>query len=344
MSFSVGIIGLPNAGKSTLFSVLTKKQVEIANYPFTTIEPNVGIVPVPDKRLEEISKIVNPQKTIKTVIKFVDIAGLVKGAHKGEGLGNQFLSHIRACNVLVEVIRAFENQKVEHIEQEINPKKDAEIIETELLIKDIQTLEKIIEKTKKTEAEKARTLIEIRNLLEKKKPFEQINLSEKEKKIVNEYQLLTLKPKIYLLNIDKEKPTEKEINLKKIFPSALLINLKIEKEIEQLSPEEMKELQICSRLDQLISACYNILDLITFYTIAGGKEARAWSLKRNSDILKAAEKVHSDFKEKFIKAEIINWKTFIQKQGWSKTKEEGLIKIVGKEYIVQDGDIIEFKI
>ncbi|PIR72691.1 MAG: redox-regulated ATPase YchF [Candidatus Nealsonbacteria bacterium CG10_big_fil_rev_8_21_14_0_10_36_24] len=282
MSFSVGIIGLPNVGKSTLFKALTKKQVDIADYPFTTINPNIGVVVVPDERLEKIAKIVQPEKITPTVIKFVDIAGLVKGAHQGEGLGNQFLSYIRPCDAIVEIIRVFKAQRPG---EEINPEKDIEIIETELLMKDQEIGDNV----------------------------------------------LTSKPKIYLFNTQSSEE----------FPK---MNLKDEADMSELSEEEIKELGFKSQLDQLILACYNILGLITFFTITGGKEARAWTLKKGSNIIKAAEKVHSDFAEKFIKAEVIPWQKLIETDSWLKARETGKIKTAGKEYLVQDGDVIEFKI
>ncbi len=294
MSFSVGIVGLPNVGKSTLFKALTKKQVDIANYPFTTISPNVGIVTVPDERLEKIAEIVKPEKITPTIIEFVDIAGLVKGAHKGEGLGNQFLAQIRNCDAILEVVRAFEDQNVENVAGKIDPQNDIETIKTELELKDLESEEK-------------------ENLLGKK-------------------------PIIYLLNTsDKSQYESPKIN-------HLAMNLKDELEISELSELEKKELGMESQLDRLILACYNILDLITFYTIAGGNETRAWTLKRGSAAPEAGEKVHSDFKEKFIKAEIIPYQKLITAGSWQIAKEKGLIQMEGKDYIIQDGDVIEFKI
>ena len=284
MSFSVGIIGLPNTGKSTLFKALTKKQVDIADYPFTTIDPNVGIVPVPDLRLEKIADIVKPEKITPTIIKFIDIAGLVKNAHKGEGMGNQFLSHIRPCDAVIEVVRCFD--------QNNNPKESIEIIDNELKMKD-QELED---------------------------------------------NVLSSKPKIYLFNIKED-----NINLPEI-KNSLAIDLKTESEINDLSPEEVEELKIKSKLDQIILICYNILDLITFFTITGGKETRAWTIKKGSDVITAAAKVHTDFAQKLIKADVLNCQKLIESGSWTKAKELGQIKTVGKEYIVQDGDIIEFKI
>jgi len=294
MSFSVGIVGLPNVGKSTLFKALTKKEVDIASYPFTTISPNVGVVTVPDERLEKIAEIVKPEKITPTIIEFVDIAGLVKDAHKGEGLGNQFLAQIRNCDAVLEVVRAFEDQNVENVAGKIDPQNDIETIKTELELKDLESEEK-------------------ENLLGKK-------------------------PIIYLLNTnDKSQYEGPKVD-------HLSMNLKDELEISELSESEKKELGMNSQLDRLILACYNTLDLITFYTIAGGKETRAWTLKRGSTAPEAGGKVHSDFKEKFIKAEIIPYQKLITVGSWQIAREKGLIQMEGKDYIVQDGDVIEFKI
>ena len=286
MSFSVGIVGLPNVGKSTLFQALTQKPVDIADYPFTTIEPNVGIVRVPDERLEKIAEVIKPEKITSTIIEFIDIAGLVKNAHKGEGLGNQFLAQIRNCDAILEVVRAFG--------QNPNPKEDIETIKTEFEMKDLESQEK-------------------ENLLSKK-------------------------PVIYVLNTDGQtqyQPPDVE---------HLVLNLKEELDISELSEEERKELGLKSKLDQLILASYNILDLITFYTIKGGKETRAWTLKRGETCPQAGGIVHSDFQEKFIKAEVINWQKLVEAGSWSKAREKGWLQTSGKEYIIQEGDVLEFKI
>lgn len=327
MSFSVGIVGLPNAGKSTLFKALTKNKVDIASYPFTTIDPNIGLVPVPDNRLEKIASIVKPKKSTKTIIEFVDIAGLVKGAHKGEGLGNQFLGNIRECDAIVEVIRAFEDSNVEHIEGEINPEKDIKTIENELLMKDLETAEKAIDKTDN------KLLKRIQESLSSNKLIKDLDLTNKENAEIKEYQFLTAKPIVYMLNFNKE-----------VASDYLAIDLKIEEEASELSRLEAEELDIKSKLDQLITACYNILDLITFFTIIGTKETRAWTLKKGSTAIEAAGKVHSDFQEKFIRAEVLPWQELIKAQSWTKAKESGKVRTAGKEYIVKDGDIIEFKI
>lgn len=286
MSFSVGIVGLPNVGKSTLFKALTKNPVNIADYPFTTIDPNVGVVTVPDRRLEKVSGVIKPEKTTPTTIEFIDIAGLVKGAHKGEGLGNQFLAQIRNCDAVLQVIKAFG--------QNPNPKEDIETVRTEFEMKDSESEEK-------------------ENLLSKK-------------------------PVIYLFNTDGKTP---------LFPledNQLALNLKEEEEISELSEAEAEELGLTSHLDQLILNCYNILDLITFYTIKGGKETRAWTLKRGRLVPVAGGIVHTDFQEKFIKAEVINWQKLVEAGSWKEAREKGLIQLTGKDYAVQDGDVIEFKI
>jgi small GTP-binding protein len=294
MSFSIGIVGLPNVGKSTLFKALTKKPVDIGPYPFTTLHPNVGIVQVPDERLEKIAEVIKPEKVTPTIIEFIDIAGLVKGSHKGEGLGNQFLAQIRNCDAILEVVRAFEDQKVENVTGKIDPASDIETIKIELELKDMESREK-------------------ENLLSKK-------------------------PVIYLLNVNGKIPYQKP-TLKH-----LTINLKEEVEMFELSEAEKKELGLHSQLDQLILACYNILDLITFYTITGGKETRAWTLKRGLTAPDAGGVVHTDFKEKFIRAEVTNWQKLVELDGWKEAREKGLIQTVGRDYIIQGGDVIEFKI
>lgn len=286
MSFSVGIVGLPNVGKSTLFKALTKKKVDIADYPFTTIDPNIGVVPVPDQRLEKIAEVIKSEKVTPTIIEFIDIAGLVKGAHKGEGLGNQFLAQIRNCDAILEVVKVFGENN--------NPSDDVETIKIEFEMKDLESKE--------------------------------------------EENLLSKKPVLYLLNTNgKNKHSNLDFE-------HLLINLKDEEEVSELSHPEAEGLGFKSQLDQLILACYNVLDLITFYTIKGGQECRAWTLKRGLKAPEAGRVVHSDFGDKFIKAEVINWQKLVEANSWQKARELGQIKTVGKDYVVEDGDVIEFKI
>ena len=346
MSFSVGIVGLPNVGKSTLFKALTKNKVDIAAYPFTTIHPNYGLATVPDERLEKIAQIIKPEKVTPTIIEFVDIAGLVKGAHKGEGLGNQFLAHIRNCDAILEVIRVFENPEVENVLGEINPEKEIEIVKVELLMKDLETLENLIPKVQedtkrdKKVFKKLEFLEKIKTAVSKGKLISEIDLIEEEKLEIKEYQFLTQKPIFYVLNINNVT----RLNLATLKAKFLSMNLKEEEEISELSESEMEELKLKSQLDQLILGCYNVLSLITFFTIAGGKETRAWTVKRQTPTPQAGAKVHSDFEKKFIRAEVIPWQKLVEAKSWVKARELGWLRTVGKDYLVADGDIIEFKI
>ncbi len=311
MSFSVGIVGLPNVGKSTLFKALTKKKVDIAAYPFTTIHPNYGVVTVPDERLKKIAEIIKPEKVTPTVIEFVDIAGLVKGAAKGEGLGNQFLAQIRNCDAILEVVRAFEAANVENVTGRIDPENDIEIVRIELELKDLEVEER---------------------KLSSSSPF------AKAREVKEKEDLLSKKPIVYILNTNGKtqyQPPKVEY---------LVMNLKDEGGMTELSEKEIKELGLESQLDQLILSCYDILDLITFYTVTGGKETRAWTIRRGAAAPQAGGRVHSDFEEKFIRAEVINWQKLVEAGSWTKAREKGWIKTVGRDYVVQDGDVIEFRI
>lgn len=341
MSFSVGIVGLPNVGKSTLFKALTKKEVKIAPRPFTTIHPNIGQVFVPDQRLSKLANAIKPEKITPTTIRFVDIAGLVKGAHKGEGLGNQFLAHIRNCDAVLEVVRVFREPKVENVLGEINPEREIEILKVELLMKDLETLTNIISKLEKkrdrTVLEKIAFLKKIKEAVSSGKTISEVALAKEEKAEIQDYQLLTAKPVIYLLNTNRSSPLSLKIK-------HLEMNLKDEEEMSELSEKEKEELKLKSTLDALITACYNILDLITFFTVTGGEETRAWTITQSSKAFEAAGKVHSDFEKRFIKAEVIPWDKLVKAGSWSKARQGGLLRTVGKDYIVLDGDVIEFKI
>lgn len=342
MSFSVGIVGLPNVGKSTLFKVLTKREVKISPRPFTTIEPNFGHVSLPDERLEKIANLVKPEKVTPTFIEFVDIAGLVKGAHKGEGLGNQFLSHIRNCDSILMVIRAFDDPSVENVLGEIDPQKEIEILKVELLMKDLETIEKAISKVEKKKEKKDLKKLEILKRLKEKisegKLISEIELKEEEKKEIKEFQFLTQKPSFCVLNING-KTEFKAPDL-----PHLKMNLKEEEEFLEFSEKEKEELGFKSRVEDLIKSCYKSLNLITFYTIAGGKEVRAWTAKEGTLAPEAGGIVHSDFERKFIRAEVMDWKNLVEIGSWQKAKEMGLVKIVGRDYKIKDGEVIEFKI
>lgn len=345
MSFSVGIVGLPNVGKSTLFKALTKKEVAISPRPFTTISPNVGIVRVPDERLLKVALVIKPEKITPTTIEFIDIAGLVKGAHKGEGLGNQFLAHIRNCDAILEVVRAFEGPEVENVLGEINPEKEIEIVKLELLMKDLESLEGLLAKAQKKglpenerkSLKKIELLKKIKDSISQGKLISELNLTNEEKQEIKNYQFLTSKPTIYLFNTDHKVPLTSKI-------PHLEINLKDEEEISELDKKDRVELELEPHLDEVITSCYNTLDLITFFTIKGNKETRAWTLKRGSNAITAARKVHSDFEKRFIKAGAIPWKSLVEAGSWTKARELGWLKTAGKDYIVQDGDVIEFRI
>ncbi|PKL72251.1 redox-regulated ATPase YchF [Candidatus Kuenenbacteria bacterium HGW-Kuenenbacteria-1] len=337
----IGIVGLPNVGKSTLFKALTKRQVDIADYPFCTIEPNIGIVEVPDERLEKLAKVSQSVKIIPTAIKFVDIAGLVKGASKGEGLGNKFLSHIKEVDAIAHVVKDF---------KEATPQVDVEIINLELILADLNVVEKRLEdliRQNKKGSDKIliktiEVLEKIKNNLEQEKLASSVKLLEEEKELVKELNLLTLKPILRILNIDEKKISsdlEKEYEIK--------ICARLEAELTDLSEEEIKEyikeLEIKNTgLDQLIKASYKLLNLITFFT-SGPQETRAWTIIQGKKAPEAAGEIHTDFQNGFIKAEIINCEDFVKAGGEAKAKEKGLMRLEGKEYVVQDGDIVHFK-
>ncbi len=348
----VGIVGLPNVGKSTLFKALTKNPVDIANYPFCTIEPNVGIVKVPDERLDKLAKMSKSARVVPTVIEFVDIAGLVAGAAEGEGLGNKFLAHIREVDAIAQVVRVFEDKNITHVHDKIDPQNDIEVINTELIIADIETVQKRTAKLEKEargqnkEATLAlETVKKIKKGLDEDRLAREIILSEEESKITKDLQLLTSKPILYVLNTnDFEKIKESELvkNLEKKYP-VVLLDVKIEEELSQMSAQEAAELGMKSNLDELILKSHEILDLITFLT-TGKDETRAWTIKKNSSAPQAGRAIHSDFEEKFIRADVINWRVLLEAGSWAKARDLGLLRTEGKEYTVQDGDVVEFKI
>ena len=350
MSLSIGIVGLPNIGKSTLFNALTKKQVEASNYPFCTINPNVGVVKVPDERLEKLAVVSKPKKIVPTYIEFVDIAGLVKGASVGQGLGNQFLSHIRECDAILEVVREFKDENVIHVNGKVDPAGDRETVNLELILADLATVGKRLDKVAREAKSGDKEAIALKNLLEKIKiqleagrAARELEFNDEERKQGKNLGLLTAKPIIYVLNVEDESPPTPFCQ-----GGEIRIDAKIEAEIAGLPEEEqveyVKELGLKeSGLDKLIKAAYNILGLITFLT-TGLDETRAWTIKRGTKAPQAAGVIHTDFAKGFIRAEVIDWQKFIQAGSEARARELGWIRTEGKEYAIQDGDVCNFLI
>lgn len=363
MGLTAGIIGLPNVGKSTLFNAITKKNILAANYPFATIDPNVGVVTVPDKRLEVLENMYIPERLIATSYEFTDIAGLVKGASKGEGLGNKFLSHIREVDAICEVVRCFEDNNIIHVEGEVDPIRDIEIINLELTIADLEIINNRIDKVEK----KARTTkdketleeIEIlkkaKETLEKNIPLRVVSFSEEEKIVLKSYSFLTLKPIIYLANISEEElgqPDNKYVSLVENYATkegavTIKICAKVESELSELNDEDKQEmldgLGISeSGLDQVIKATYSLLGLATYFTV-GADEVRAWTFKKGMNAKQCAGIIHSDFEKGFIRAEVMSYDDLIKCGSEIKVKEAGKARLEGKDYIMQDGDICHFR-
>jgi len=348
---SVGIVGLPNVGKSTLFKALTKRQVDIQNYPFCTIEPNVGIVEVPDERIIKLAKFSNSAKIVPTAIQFTDIAGLVKGASQGEGLGNQFLANIREADAIVQVVRAFEDKNIIHVSDSPRPSDDIEIINLELILKDIDTLKKHLPKVEKNMkgGDKEATaehafLTQLLLWLEKGKPAKDLEAKDKDVVFLKNLNLLSAKPVLYVINCSSDK---KIIDYPASASPALELDVKLENELSELDFEAAKELREAlphpkNSIDELISTCYDLLGLDTFLT-TGEDETRAWTIAKGSRAPQAAGKIHSDFEKGFIRADIIFWEKLLAAGSWNQAKENGLIRTEGKEYVVKDGDVVVFK-
>lgn len=347
MKLSVGIVGLPNAGKSTLFNALIKRQqARTGKHPFTTIEPNKGVVSIPDNRLSEIASLTGIKKQTPASIEFVDIAGLVKGANLGEGLGNQFLGHIREVNVILHVIRGFSDPTVPHVHQSIDPYDDYKIINTELLLSDLGSIEKALLEHKKDQ-KLVVFLKKLQKALNEEVSVFNLNFSQEEKEYLVQFPLLWAKPQVIISNVDEKdvSKTPKKLNNIEIIP----ICAKLEEDLAPLPwVEKQQYLKAFNlpepALEKVIKKCFEKLNLIIFYTIAKGKEARAWPVPKDTTAHQAAGKVHTDFAKKFIKANIISYAEFLKIGSWEKAKEQGSIKIEGRDYVMKDGDIVEFKI
>ena len=354
MSLKCGIVGLPNVGKSTLFNALTNSsKAQAANFPFCTIDPNVGIVPVPDKRLENLARISKSKKTINTTVSFVDIAGLVKGASKGEGLGNKFLSHIREVDAIIHMIRCFDSNDIQNVNPNVDPVRDIEIIETEMMLADLESIQKRLEKNNKKNVDKEQLKI-LESALNYINNDKDINLLKKEfeKKQLNQSGLLSLKPEIYVCNVDEQSVKDGNNYTKKFIEKfglekTLIISADIENQINELDISEKKNYMEMiglkeTGLNVLIQKGYQILELDTYFT-SGPEETRAWTIEKNCTAPKAAGEIHTDFEKGFIRAETISYNDFVENEGWVNSKTNGKMRLEGKDYIVKDGDVLNFR-
>ncbi|WP_454193496.1 redox-regulated ATPase YchF [Paenibacillus sp. Marseille-Q7038] len=363
MALKAGIVGLPNVGKSTLFNAITQAGAESANYPFCTIDPNVGIVEVPDERLDKLTELVVPKKTVPTAFEFVDIAGLVRGASKGEGLGNKFLAHIREVDAIVHVVRCFEDENVTHVDGKVDPISDIQTINLELILADIETVEKRIDRARKNmkggnkqTAQEVEVLEKVKAVLYDDKPARSIELTDDEQLIVRDLHLLTMKPVLYAANVSEEEVSSADSNpyvLKvKEFAAdenaeVVPISAKVESEIAELEGEDkamfLEELGLAeSGLNRLIKAAYRLLGLYTYFT-AGVQEVRAWTIRKGTKAPGAAGVIHTDFERGFIRAEVVSYDDLVAAGSMNGAKERGQLRLEGKEYLVQDGDVMHFR-
>lgn len=363
MALKAGIVGLPNVGKSTLFNAITQAGAESANYPFCTIDPNVGVVEVPDERLDKLTELVTPNRTVPTAFEFVDIAGLVRGASKGEGLGNKFLAHIREVDAIVHVVRCFEDENITHVDGQIDPISDIQTINLELILADVESVEKRIERSRKNMkggnkqyAQEIEVLERIKDALYNDQPARSVELTEDEKQIVRDLHLLTLKPILYAANVSEEGVTDADNNpyVQKVkeFAAAegaevVPISAKVEAEIAELEGEDkamfLEELGLsASGLDRLIQAAYRLLGLYTYFT-AGVQEVRAWTIRKGTKAPGAAGVIHSDFERGFIRAEVVSYEDLVAAGSMNAARERGQLRLEGKEYLVQDGDVMHFR-